>query len=375
VLPRRSWEHSTPIRVGEPSLGDRPHLHRLLDEILDRGWLTNHGPVEREFEARLCEVVGTRHCIPVANATLGLLIAIKALAPRGEVVMPALTFPAAAHVTHMLGLTPVFGDVDRDTHHLDPCEVARRVTSETSAVVAVHLWGRACDTEEIERAAAGRPVIYDAAHAFGAVHQGRPIGSNGRCEVFSFHATKMVTSFEGGAIATNDDDLAERLRLMINFGFVGRDEVVAVGINAKLSEIHAAMGLVSLDLLPRALDANAAHLEQYRACLRDVPGVRLVTEPRIGNGNYVVIEIDPDVGTRDRDATMEFLRAQGIDTRRYFYPGVHRMEPYRGESRAEALPITEAICERVLQLPTGLAMNEERVAEVCRVLTEAVGVS
>jgi dTDP-4-amino-4,6-dideoxygalactose transaminase len=373
LLPRRSWADVAAIRVGTPNLGDRAQLHRLLDEILDRAWLTNHGPLEREFEARLCEVVGTRHCIPVANATLGLLVAVKALVPDGEVIMPAFTFPAAAHVTRMLGLEPVFCDIDPHRHHLDPRDVAGRLTDRTAGVVAVHLWGRACDTEELEHRVADRPVIYDAAHAFGATHRGRPIGSNGRCEVFSFHATKLVTSFEGGAIATNDDELAERLRLLINFGFVGRDQVVAAGINAKLSEIHAAMGIVSLDLLSQILAANTANLEQYRVRLAELPGVRLMTEPDSGNSSYVVVEIDEQVAARDRDATMAYLRARGIDTRRYFYPGVHCMEPYRRERTGGTLPVTEAVCKRVLQLPTGLAMDEGRIDDVCRTLSEAVG--
>lgn len=369
--PRRPWADLAPLRVGAPNLGDRARFHRLVDEILDRAWLTNHGPLEQEFEARLREVTRTRHCIPVANATLGLLVALRAVAPEGDVAVPAFTFPAVAHAARFLGHRPVFCDVD-PRHHLDPDDVARRLTPDTAAVVGVHLWGRACDTEALERVAGGRPVVYDAAPAFGATHRGRPVGAHGRCEVFSFHATKIVTTFEGGAIATDDDGLAERLRLMVNFGFAGRDHVVADGINAKMSEVHAAMGLVSLDLLPRALATNAAHLEHYQARLRDCPGVRLVTAPGEGNGSFVVVEIDSRVARRDRDAVMTFLHERGIDARRYFFPGVHRMEPYRTEHPECRLPVTEAICERVLQLPTGLAVTEEQVDEVCRTVESAV---
>ena len=369
--PRTSWADVAPIRVGAPNLGDRARFHRLVDDILDRAWLTNHGPIEQELEARLCDVVGTRHCIPVASATLGLLVAVKTLAPDGDIVMPAFTFPAAAHVSRVLGLAPVFADIDT-RHHVDALDVAQRLTPDTSAVIAVHLWGGACDTDAIERAAGDLPVIYDAAHAFATSRLGRPVGANGSCEVFSFHATKLVTSFEGGAIATNDDELAEQLRLMINFGFAGRDTVVALGINAKLSEIHAAMGLVSLELLPEILAANAANLEQYCDRLADAPGIRFVTEAGDGNASYVVIEIDERVAARDRDATMGYLRERGIDTRRYFFPGVHRMEPYRDEQSTTTLPLTETVSSRVLQLPTGLAINEEGVDRVCRTLTEAV---
>jgi dTDP-4-amino-4,6-dideoxyglucose len=367
---RSAWANVAPIRVGAPSLGDRRQLHRRLDEILDRAWLTNHGPVEREFEERLCDLVGTRHCIPVANATFGLLLALKALVNDGEVIMPAFTFPAAAHAARFLGLEPVFCDIDPERHHLDPHDVAVQLTERTAGVLAVHLWGRACDTEAIEDVAEGLPVIYDAAHAFGAVHRGQPVGSNGHCEVFSFHATKYVAAFEGGAIATNDDDLAARLRLLSNYGFAGRDHVVSLGLNAKLSEIHAAMGIVSLDLLPKIKAANVAHLEHYRGELSGIPGIHLRTEADAGNLSYVVVEIDSESSECTRDGVMAYLRTRGVDTQRYFHPGVNRMEPYLTEQDDRALPVTASVCERVLQLPTGLGISEEGVEHVCRSLRQ-----
>lgn len=369
---REPWTDMAPIRVGAPSIGDRGRLHARLDEILDRAWLTNHGPVERELEERLREIVSTRHCIPVSSATLGLLVSLKALVPEGRVLMPSFTFPALAHVTRLIGLRPVFCDIDPFRHHIDPDAVARQATDDIAALVGVHLWGRGCDTAALEGIMGDRPVIYDAAHAFGAEHRGAPLGSNGRCEVFSFHATKFVNAFEGGAIATNDDELAERLRLLINFGFAGRDEVVALGINAKMSEIHAAMALVSLDLLSDLAAANAAHLDQYRAALVDVPGLSLRTRDHEGNLSYVVVEIDEHAAACGRDEVMSRLKDAHIDTRRYFHPGVHRMAPYRFDSHTE-LPETEAVCERVLQLPTGMAVTGEGVERVCRELTAIMG--
>ncbi|HEU5301223.1 MAG TPA: DegT/DnrJ/EryC1/StrS family aminotransferase [Acidimicrobiia bacterium] len=358
--------------VGRPNLGGRDRLHRLLDEILDRAWLTNHGPIERELEERLREVLGTRHCIPVASATTGLMVALKALVSEGEVLMPSFTFPAAAHAARFVGLRPVFCDIEPDGHQVAPDDVAASVGDRTAALIGVHIWGRACDTLALERAMGARPVVYDAAHAFGAQHRGRPVGSNGRCEVFSFHATKVLNAFEGGCIATDDDDLAAELRLLINFGFTGRDQVEGVGINGKLSEIHAAMGLVSLDLLPEVVAANTAHLEQYRAGLAGLPGVRLVTELGDGNHSYVVAEIDGEDSGSGRDALAMRLRELGIDTRRYFYPGVHRMEPYASDPAARCLPITEAVCERVLQLPTGLATTDDDIDRVCRAVSAFV---
>lgn len=359
-----AWKSVAPIRVGAPSIGDRSALHRRLDEILDRAWLTNHGPVERELEERLRDVAKTRHCIPVSSATLGLLVALKALVVEGQVLMPAFTFPALAHVTKLIGLEPVFCDIDPCRHHLDPSDAARRLTEDTAAVVGVHLWGAGCDTTAIEAMAGDLPVLYDAAQAFGAHRDGAPIGGNGRCEVFSFHATKFVNGFEGGAIATDDDELAARLRLMVNFGFAGRDTVVALGINAKLSEVHAAMALVSLDLLPQLRAANREHLERYTERLRLLPGIELRSRDDGGNLSYVVVEIDEAEAGCGRDRVIERLRGAGIDARRYFHPGVHRMAPH-DERPTCPLPVTETVVQRVMQLPTGLALTGEQVDRVC----------
>lgn len=366
------WENMAPIRVGAPNLGDRAQLHRRLDEILDRAWLTNHGPIERELEGRLCEVTGTRHCIPTSSATLGLLVSMRALIPEGEVLMPSFTFPALAHAARLIGLRPVFVDIDPHHHHIDPGVVVDGITDDTAGLVGVHLWGRSCDTAKLDAVMDGRPVLYDAAQAFGATHDGAPVGGNGRCEVFSFHATKFVNAFEGGAIATDDDDLAAELRLLVNFGFAGRDDVAAIGLNAKLSEIHAAMAIVSLDAMPRVAEVNRAHLEQYRARLATIPGIELRTADDGGNLSYVVVEVDPDGAGCTRDQVMERLRHVNIDTRRYFSPGVHRSPVYRGDE-CPPLPVTEVVCDRVLQLPTGTAITHNDVDRVCNALERMVG--
>lgn len=375
MLRREPWRDQFTARVGAPNIGDRERLHRLLDDILDRRWLTNHGPIERELEARLCEVTGTRHCIPVANATLGLMIAFRALDVQGDVLMPAFAFPALPHAATFLGLRPVFCDVDPHDHTVDVADVAARCAPDVGAVVGVHTWGRACDTEGLERVAGDRPVFYDAAPAFGCRHRGRPIGGNGHCEVFSFHATKLLNTFEGGAIATDDDELAERIRLMVNFGFSGRDRVDGLGINAKMSEIHAAMGLVSLELAPQLAAANAEHHARYREAFDGVDGIRLVTgAPEAEHLNYVVVEVDERSSHVTRDELLEVLATAGVDARRYFFPGCHRIEPYvSAPGGAPSLPHTDEVCRRVLQLPTGSSLSAGDVGRVARTVADAVG--
>jgi dTDP-4-amino-4,6-dideoxygalactose transaminase len=214
--------------VGRPNIGDRRALLQRIEGLLDRRWLSNDGPLVREFEAKIAQISDVRHCVIMCNATVALEIASRALGLAGEVILPSYTFVATAHALQWQGITPVFADIDPDTHNIDAASIEALITPRTTGIVGVHLWGRPCDTEAIENLAARRKlsVMYDAAHAFGCSHKGKMIGGFGSCEIFSFHATKFINSFEGGAIVTNDGDLARKLRLMRNFGIEGYDNVV-----------------------------------------------------------------------------------------------------------------------------------------------------
>jgi dTDP-4-amino-4,6-dideoxygalactose transaminase len=219
-------------------------------------------------------------------------------------------------------------------------------------------------------------LFFDAAHALGSSARGQMVGGFGQAEVFSFHATKFCNSFEGGAVATNDDDLAARLRLMINFGFAGYDRVVSLGTNGKMSEVSAAMGLTSLESLNEFIDVNRRHYWQYQEELRAVPGVRLLgyDENERANYQYVVLEIDESVTGISRDNLIESLWAENVIARRYFHPGCHRMEPYRSiyPGRGETLPVTERLTRCVMQLPTGTAVSDEQIAIICQLIQLAV---
>src|SRR4051794_25016690 len=197
----------------------------------DKRWFSNQGPYVREFEDKLSKLLGVKHCIPVCNGTIAMELAIRALDLKGEVIVPSFTFISAAHALQWQEITPVFCDVDPKTHNLDPKKIEAMITPRTTAIVAVHTWGRPCEVDTLSRVARRNDLrlLFDAAHAFGCSHEGRAIGNFGDAEVFSFHATKFFNTFEGGAVATNDDELAARIRLMKNFGFQGNDNVVYIG--------------------------------------------------------------------------------------------------------------------------------------------------
>src|SRR5690348_16496863 len=233
-----------PLHVGRPNIEGSEEFLLRVRQILDSRWLTNDGPMVQEFERRIAEYLGVKHCIAMCNGTIALEIAIRALGLTGEVIVPSWTFVATAHALYWQGITPVFADINATTHNLDPEAVRRMITPRTSGIIGVHLWGRPAPVEELQLIANeyGLKLMFDAAHAFGSTFAGRPIGCFGECEVFSFHATKSFNTMEGGAVTTDDDDLAETMRLMRNFGFKGYDNVVHPGTNGKMIEVCAAMG-------------------------------------------------------------------------------------------------------------------------------------
>ncbi len=370
-----------PLHVGRPNLGDRQVLLARINDLLDRRWLTNDGPMVKEFERRIAEFVGVRHCIAMCNATVALEIAIRALGLRGEVIVPSYTFVATAHALQWQEITPLFADMDPGTHNIAPAAIERLITPRTSAIIGVHVWGRACDAEAIEAIGRkhGLEVMYDAAHAFGCSHKGKMVGSFGRCEVFSFHATKFLNTFEGGAVVTNDDALAEKMRLMRNFGFAGYDRVIYLGVNGKMTEVCAAMGLTSLDSIDEIIALNRRNYLAYQEGLRAIPGVSLIhyDPAERNNYQYVVAEVDPDVAPLRRDELVSVLHAENVLARKYFWPGCQRMETYRSlqPNSALLLPETERVAARVMVLPTGQAVTPEVIQTICAILRSALAQS
>jgi dTDP-4-amino-4,6-dideoxygalactose transaminase len=362
------------LHVGRPNLGDRQRLLDRINDILDRRWLTNRGVYVQELEHKIAEMVGVKHCIAMCNGTVALEIAIRAAGLAGEVIVPSFTFIATAHALQWQGITPVFCDIDPQTHNLDPRRVEQMITPRTTGIIGVHAWGRPCDVEALTRIARRHNLglLFDAAHAFSCSYKGQMIGGFGEAEVFSFHATKFFNTFEGGAVVTNDDDLATKMRLMKNFGFRGYDNVIYIGTNGKMSEVSAAMGLTSLESLGKFVAANYRNYKQYQSELTGVPGVHLVSydESERCNYQYIVLEIDEKVTQVNRDQLVEILHAENILSRRYFYPGCHQMEPYRSyfPHAGLLLPNTERLVTQVMSLPTGTAVGEDEISQICQIL-------
>lgn len=358
------------LHVGRPNIGNRENFLARVNDMLDRRWLSNNGPFVLELEQKLADFLAVKHCIVMCNATIALEIAARALGLTGEVIVPSFTFIASAHALQWQEITPVFCDVDPATHNINPARIENLITPRTTGILGVHVWGRACDVEALDAIARKHrlKLMFDAAHAFACTHHGQMIGGFGDAEVFSFHATKFFNSFEGGAVTTNNAELAQKIRGMRNFGFAGLDSVIDIGTNGKMSEISAAMGLTSFESLSQFIDINYNNYLAYARNLSGLPGIRLIgfDEKEKNNHQYVVIEVDEKLAGINRDLLIKILFAENIRARRYFFPGCHQMEPYRSyfPNAGLVLPETEKLTLEVLQLPTGTAVGEEEINQI-----------
>jgi len=362
------------LYVGCPNIGNRERLLDRINDLLDRRWLTNDGPYVQEFEQRVADMVGVKHCIAMCNGTVALEIVIRALGLTGEVIVPGFTFIATAHALRWQEVNPVFCDIGRGTHNIDPNQVERLITPLTTGIIGVHVWGQPCAVEALTEIAQRNrlKLLFDAAHAFGCSYKGQMVGSFGEAEVFSFHATKFVNTLEGGAVVTNDDDLAQKIRLMKNFGFTWYDKVDYIGTNGKMNEVSAAMGLTSLESTDEFIAINYRNYKQYQSELEDIPGIQFVTydETEKCNYQYIILEIDEHITGLNRDQFVEILHAENVLARRYFYPGCHRMEPYRSffPNAGLLLPNTERLVGRVMSLPNGTAVEPDDIRKICEII-------
>lgn len=360
------------LHVGRPNVGSRDAFLELVDGIFDRNWLTNDGPLVRRLEGRIASELGVKHCVAMTNGTIALEIMIRALDLEGEVIVPSYTFIATAHALQWQSITPVFADIDPSTHNLDVESVRKAITPRTTGILATHLWGNHCEVDELQALADehGLHLIFDAAHAFMSGKGGRVAGGFGRAEAFSFHATKFFNAFEGGAVTTNDDELAQKLRLMRNFGFAGTDNVVHPGTNGKMSEVCAAMGLVNLDQIQTVVAVNKRNYLGYRAALEPIDGISVLTlDTEASNFQYVVVEVGEQFPV-GRDEIVKALEAENVLARRYFWPGCHNMLPYRQlfPDYDKCLPNTNLVANRVIVLPTGTALPDGAITVVRSVI-------
>ena len=362
-----------PLHGGRPNIGSADRFLARARAILETGWLSNNGPRVIEFEKRIAEMLGVRHCVAMCNGTIALEIATRALELKGEVIVPSYTFVATAHALQWQEITPVFADIDPATHNLDPKAVRRMITPRTTGIIGVHLWGRGAPVRELQAIADEHrlKLMFDASHGFGNTLGGTPLGTFGHCEVFSFHATKFFNTFEGGAVVTNDDRLAEKMRLMRNFGFKGYDNVIYPGTNGKMTEIAAAMGLTNLEDLDSFVAINRRNYETYREGISRIPGLHLLgyDARESNNYQYVIVEVAPNFPV-DRDRLVEILHAENILARKYFWPGCHNMEPYKSlyPHAGLVLPNTIQVAERVVVLPTGSAIGVDDIRVITSIL-------
>jgi len=366
------FEHD--VFVTRPVMPERDAYYGLLDSVFDRTWLTNNGPLVIELESRLSERLGVAYCASFSSGTSALLTALRALDLRGEVITTPFTFPATPHCIEWNGLRPVFCDVDPETYNLDPALLEACIGEETSAILPVHVFGNPCAIEAIEEIAErhGLRVVYDAAHAFGVGLDGRPIGTFGDLSVLSFHATKVFHSAEGGAIVAATDVLREKVSLLRNFGIVNENEVRGVGINGKLSELHAAMGILTLDLVEREIERRGELAARYLERLQDVEGLHFqrIRPGTTRNHFNFTVEVDEEAFGLSRDEVHAGLCAERIIARKYFHPLCSENECYADlpSAHRELLPNAHRLSSRILSLPLHGQLGADEVDAVADAL-------
>lgn len=363
-----------PIHVTRPPLPDRAAVYRKIDEIWDSQWLTNVGIQHRQFETELKKYLDVPNISLFCNGTLALQLACQALRLSGEVITTPFTFAATPHVLYWNRIAPVFCDIDPHTYNLDPARIESMITPNTTAILPVHVFGYPCDTKSIREIADryGLRVIYDAAHAFGVEVSGLKIGNFGDLSMFSFHATKIYHTLEGGALTFEDESLRERLEFAKNFGFKGEESIVVPGINAKMNEFQAAIGLLMFDLIENEIEKRKNLTMIYRDRLGEIPGINFRTElPEVKHNYYnFVITVDPSRFGLSRDDLYDHLKAYNIFTRKYFYPLCSQFQCYKQypSSSPENLPVAEKITKQVLSLPLYSDLADEDIHKICDVI-------
>lgn len=361
-----------PVFVTQPYLPPLEEFMPYLEKIWGNKILTNNGPFHQEFEAALCDFLGVKHLSLFTNATLALITALQALRITGEVITTPYSFVATAHSLMWNNIKPVFADVDPRTCNLDPARIEEMITPETTAIMPVHCYGRPCDVEKIQDIADtyGLKVIYDAAHAFGVRHKGQSVLQHGNMSILSFHATKVFNTFEGGAIICQDERTKQRIDYLKNFGFANETTVIATGINGKMSEFNAALGLLQLKHIDRALEQRRQIDRYYRDQLGKISGlVPMMPAGDHLNQSYFPIMVTPDYPL-SRDQLYEHLKRHNIHGRRYFYPLISDFPMYRNLPSAQSayLPNARQLADRVICLPIYPGLSDAQAQSIVELL-------
>lgn len=363
------------IYVAQPSMPDLDEFIEEIRPVWESRILSNMGPLHDKFQKLLAGYLSVSHLSLFVNGHAALELAIEALGLTGEVITTPYTFASTTHAIVRRGLTPVFCDIKPDDYTIDPARIEALITEKTSAIIPVHVYGNLCDVEVIEAVARkyGLKVLYDSAQAFGVRYKGRGVGSFGDAAMFSFHATKVFHSIEGGALAFRDACLKQKLHLLRNFGIAGEEQIESVGMNAKLDEFRSAMGICNLRHLAGEMEKRKAVFERYRGHLAGIPGLRLnpVQQDVEPNYAYFPLYVDPELFGCNRDDLHRFLAQHDIFVRKYFYPAVNHFPCYRGMFPRGNTPVSDRVSQHILTLPMYAGLPLEEVDRICRVVLSA----
>jgi dTDP-4-amino-4,6-dideoxygalactose transaminase len=339
-----------------------------IESILSTGMVTK-GRYMREFEQALCEHLGVKNAVAVSSCTSGMMLTHKALGLSGDVILPSFTFMATASALAWAGLRPIFADVDRDSNNLDPAAAEAAITPQTTAIVAVHQFGNPADIKGLQKVAErhGLKLIFDAAHGFGARYHGEPVGKQGNAQIFSLSPTKLLITGEGGIVATNDDTLAAQIRMGREYGNDGNYDSAFAGLNARMPEFNALLGLHSLEKLEQAACNRNETAALFQEVLGQLPGIGFQQVRPGDRHSYreISLTIDPKSFGLTRDELALALAAENVDTRKYYEPPVHKQTAYRPYYDGKPLPNTDWLSSHSLSLPMWSNMSTEVAMGIC----------
>lgn len=367
-----------PFRFIKPTIPPLSRVLQIYQSAYENGLLTN-GDIVGRFESAAAERLGVRHCVAVSSCTSGLMLVLRALDLKGEVIVPSFTFFASGHAIVWNHLTPVFADIEEKSWTVDPEDVDRLITPRTSAILAVHMYGNPCDVERLESIATkhGVKLVFDAAHAFGSRRNQRPVGQFGDAEVFSLSPTKLLVAGEGGLIATNDATLAHRLRAGRNYGDLGAYDPQVLGVNARMTEFNAAMALAGLDLLDGKINRHNQIARSYTERLSSASGLAFqkVREEDTHTYKDYSLLVDADLFGLNREELARALMADNIETKKYFYPPLHQQALYRQfyDPSGRRLTRTERVSRNVLSLPVYESLSDEVIAGITHAIIRLAG--
>jgi dTDP-4-amino-4,6-dideoxygalactose transaminase len=362
------------IYVTSPFMPPLEEFVPYLEKIWESKWLTNNSYFHQELEKALCDYLGVKYISLFSNGTLALITALQTLKITGEVITTPFSFVATVHALWWNGIKPVFVDIEEKTFNIDPYKIESAITPQTTAILAVNVYGNPCNVDKIQQIADtyGLKVIYDSAHAFGVRVNGTSLCAFGDLSILSFHATKVFTTFEGGAIICHDEKTKKRIDFLKNFGFADEVTVVAPGINAKMSEVQAAFGLLQLKYIDEIISKRKKIAQLYRTMLSDIEGISFINDiSKVShNYSYFPVIIDPEKYGRSRDEVYNILLNNGYYSRRYFYPLISEFPTYRTlpSSSPDNLPVATRISQKVLCLPIYPDLEEHHVIKITDIL-------